>query len=33
MRAFSLVSALVIFILCGQVSISRPAYAGCCMLS
>jgi hypothetical protein len=32
MRAFWLVSASVIFILCGQISIlaQAPAYAGCC---
>lgn len=32
MRVFWLVSAFVTFILCGQISIARPAYAGCCFL-
>jgi hypothetical protein len=30
MRAFWVISAFVVFILCGQIPISGPAYAGCC---
>ena len=32
MRSFWLVSVFAILVVCGQVSISRPAYGGCCFL-